>query len=718
MLPELGTFAIVLALCFAMLQGLGALLSSCGSLKVSSSDSLRSSSDSLTSSSDSLTSSCGPVDMSSCGLTAGSRERLDPAVKPQDDTIKKAQDDTIKKPQDDTIKMVQDDTFKIETSAVFGQFLFLCFAMLCLILSFINNDLTVIYVREHSHALLPLLYRIGAAWGGHEGSLLLWCVILSGWTGAFTLFADKKIPSSFFNKILMVLGFVSAGFIIFLLFTSNPFQRDFPSALIVGDDLTPILQDPGLIFHPPMLYLGYVGFAIGFAFAIAALLEKQFSAETARACRPWIILPWSFLSCGIVLGSWWAYRELGWGGWWFWDPVENASLLPWLSATALIHSLIVTEKRQVFKGWTILLCIVTFTLSLLGTFLVRSGVLVSVHAFASDPTRGLFLLVYLAAVIGSALLLYAARIKYFYQAPRFELFSRETFLLINSVFLLSAVATIVIGTLYPIILDAMELGKISVGEPYFNTVFLPIILPLLFFMAFAPHVRWSSQSLLELWKKIRMNFLITLLVGFVAPMLMGFEFHFGAAIGTWLGLWIITSTLQYAAQLWRAKHTIALKHWAMIVAHIGIAITVLGITLNKSYSEERQIKMLPGDSITLAGYLFTFKKMEDTQGPNYTSMTGTFGVKSKWSSEQELIAQERIYTSHEQSLSKPGILFNPWRDLYLALGNSLPDGGWSIRIYYKPFVRWIWAGGFLLLAGGLLSLLNYLRMRGNDNENA
>lgn len=639
MIPELGTFSIILALCFALLQGF-------------------------------------------LNIDVG-----------QNNVLKKS-----------------------SLGFVFGQFIFLSFAMLCLIISFINNDFSVIFVREHSHELLPLIYRIGAAWGGHEGSLLLWCLILSGWSTAFALFADNHFSSSFFAKMIRILGFVSAGFILFLVLTSNPFQRDFPNALVTGEDLTPILQDPGLIFHPPMLYLGYVGFVIAFAFAIAALLEKKLPPETARACRPWIILPWSFLSCGIVLGSWWAYRELGWGGWWFWDPVENASLLPWLAATALIHSLIVTEKRQVFMGWTILLCIVTFTLSLLGTFLVRSGVLVSVHAFASDPTRGLFLLAYLALIIGGALTLYAARIKYFYQAPNFQLFSRETFLLLNSVFLLSAVATIVIGTLYPIILEALDLGKISVGEPYFNTVFIPIILPLLFFMAFAPHVRWNQQSFSDLWSKTRLNFLATFSLGLASPWLMGFEFRWGAAIGTALGFWIISSTLQYSVYLWKTQHKIGLRYWAMIIAHIGIAVTVIGITLNKNYSEERQIKISPGESVTLAGYEFLFKNMTETQGPNFKSLTATFGVKSKFASEQNLIAQERLYTSHDQTLSKPGILFNPWRDLYLALGNSLTNNAWSVRIYYKPFVRWIWAGGFMLLAGGLLSLLNYLRTRNNKNE--
>lgn len=628
------------------------------------------------------------------------------------------------------------------TLAAIGQFVFLTFAMLCLIYSFFVNDLTVIYVREHSHHLLPWLYRLGAAWGGHEGSLLLWCLILSGWTVVYITcqqfgysllpLAGENLPPSaalqapsgasrrkkeqtislhdnhhFFTKIISVLGLLSFGFILFLYATSNPFYRDYPTAPIVGEDLTPILQDPGLIFHPPMLYMGYVGFAIAFAFAIAALLEKKFEPTWAAACRPWIILPWSFLSCGIVLGSWWAYRELGWGGWWFWDPVENASLLPWLSSTALLHSLIVTEKRSAFKGWTILLAIITFALSLLGTFLVRSGVLVSVHTFASDPTRGVFLLSYLALIIGGALLLYSGRIHYFFRAPTFQLFSRETFLLINSVVLLTAVATIVLGTLYPIVLDALHLDKISVGEPYFNTVFLPIMLPLLLMMGFAPHMNWGEQSVKTLWKKLHLDILISILLGFTLPLIWGFRFHWLASIGITLGLWIIIATLHY---LIRLQQKWALTQWAMILAHLGIAICVIGISVNKSYSEERQVKIAPGETTSLAGYQFTFKHIASFHEKNYQNIQALFAVGTQ-SPTKTLIAEQRIYQSHDQLLSKPGILFNPWRDLYLALGSALPDNSWTIRIYYKPLVRWIWLGGFLLLAGGILSFFNFIRMR-------
>jgi cytochrome c-type biogenesis protein CcmF len=588
----------------------------------------------------------------------------------------------------------------IRIASVIGQFIFLSISLLCLIISFINNDMTVIYVIEHSHQSLPFIYRVGAAWGGHEGSLLLWCVFLSGWTLLLVIFVNPTLSKNTLSKIIMILGIISSGFILFLFSTSNPFIRYFPDTPITGNDLTPVLQDPGLIFHPPMLYLGYVGFAIGFAFAITALIEGNLDKSWTQALKPWIILPWGFLSCGIVLGSWWAYRELGWGGWWFWDPVENASLLPWLSATALIHSLIVSEKRDVFKAWTLLLAIVTFAFCLIGTFLVRSGVLVSVHAFANDPSRGIFLLAYLTFIVGSAFVLYAFRMKYFYQPHQFHAVSRETGLLINTVFLLTAAATIMIGTLYPILLDALNSETISVGEPYFNTVFLPIMLPLLLLMGFAPHVNWGQQSLVLLWKKTRNIFLISLILGMTLPLLFGFKFHLLASLGVFASLWIIISTCQYVLNLQK----ISFRHAAMMIAHIGIAIIVLGIAINKSYSEERQVKILPGETTTLAGYQFTFDKLQKQLGSNYTAMTAIFSVNKDHGKIKTVAASQRIYT-HDQTLSKTGILVAWWGDLYVTLGSPLSDGSWSVRLYYKPLIRFIWLGGFMLLLGGLLLLL-------------
>lgn len=637
MLPELGNFAIILALCFAMLQALVPLLRQSKNNKL---------------------------------------------------------------------------FIEIGTASAIAQLGFLSVAMVILISNFINNDITVLYVREHSHHLLPMLYKIGAAWGGHEGSLLLWCLILSGWTSAFIVFSDKNLPRTTYSIIIMVLGLLNTGFITFLFFTSNPFKRDFPNIPIVGNDLTPLLQDPGLIFHPPALYIGYIGFAIAFAFAIAALLDSKIDQHWARLCKPWVILPWAYLTCGIVLGSWWAYRELGWGGWWFWDPVENASLLPWLSATALLHSLIVSEKRDVFKGWTILLAIITFGLSLLGTFLVRSGILVSVHTFASDPARGIFLLSFLALIIGIAFFLYAIKIKHFYQAPQFNLMSRETALLINSVVLLTAMASISLGTLYPIMLDSLNLEKISVGEPYFNIVITPIMLLLLLVMGFAPHMHWGRQSLLILWKKLRVTISLSIILGITIPWMLGFKIHGLTCVGLAIGIWVILSTVQYCFTL---KSHLTLNNLAMIIAHLGIAILVLGITINKSYSEERQVKLLLNEKTSLTGYEFTFSKMNETVEPNYHSQTATFIIQKNHKKIGTLKAEQRIYLSHNQLFSKPGIQYNIFRDLYLTLGALHSDGGWSIRIYYKPCVRWIWFGGFMLLLGGILSFFSYWKKRGLEH---
>ncbi len=602
--------------------------------------------------------------------------------------------------------LIQGVAPSLSPRAVVGQFFCLSLSMFCLIICFLTNDVTVVYVQEHSHALLPFIYRIGAAWGGHEGSLLLWCLILSGWTLLFRMVGKRHLTDSFFTKVLMILGWISAGFILFLLATSNPFARFFPTELITGDDLTPLLQDPGLLFHPPMLYFGYVGFAVGFSFAIAALLEKKCDATWIHAIKPWIILPWALLGCGIVIGSWWAYRELGWGGWWAWDPVENASLLPWLTATALIHCLILAEKRDAFKGWILFLPILTFTLSLLGTFLVRSGVLVSVHTFANDPKRGIYLLIYLSVIISGAFTLYAARIKYFYQAPFFQFMSRETSLLLNSIILLTAVATILIGTLYPILLDALHLGNISVGEPYFNLVFIPIMLPWLFLMGLAPYLHWKKTTTSYLFKKMVSPIFLSLTLAWIIPTLSGCHFHPLAYTGIALSFWVIIATLRYAKKI-----TLTLPRYSMIIAHIGIAIMVLGITITKSYSEEKQVRIILHDTVDLAGYQFTLNQLQNVAGDNYHSIEATFLIREPNQTVFVLSAEQRVFVSHEQTMSKPGVAYNVWRDLYVALGAPLSDNAWSVRLYYKPAVRWIWFGGGLALIGGLLSLLSFSRKR-------
>jgi cytochrome c-type biogenesis protein CcmF len=458
------------------------------------------------------------------------------------------------------------------------------------------------------------------------------------------------------------------------------------------------------LFHPPFLYLGYVGFAIAFAFAVCALIEGKLDKTYVQALKPWVILPWSLLGCGIVLGSWWAYRELGWGGWWAWDPVENASLLPWLSATALIHCLMVVEKRDTFKGWALLLAIITFALSLIGTFLVRSGVLVSVHAFANDPARGTYLLIYLTFIIASAFALYGARIHSFYRPPRFHLLSRETCLLLSSIILFSAMTTILIGTLYPILLDIFHAEKISVGEPYFNIVFVPMMLFLALLMGFAPHIHWKQDSFKRQWKKLRSSLVITVLITLAFFKLTGFPFHWLTLLGLGLGIWIIATTCHFICTL---KKPFSLSYAAMVTAHLGIALLIVSITINKSYSEEQQFKLTPGKSVTLAGYQFTFQDIHEITGDNYQSIAADFLIKTPQNHIETLSAEQRIFRSHEQTMSKPGILFNGVRDLYLALGTPFPDGSWSVRIYYKPCVRWIWAGGFMLLIGGFLALLSY-----------
>lgn len=582
-----------------------------------------------------------------------------------------------------------------------SQCLFLFVAMTALICCFITNDFTVIFVREHSHPLLPLFYKIGAAWGGHEGSLLLWCVVLSAWSALFSaLYFKQRHHIAIYPLMLMILGVMSVGFIAFMLFTSNPFQRFFPAELIMGNDLTPLLQDPGLIFHPPMLYSGYVGFAVAFAFAVALLIHGKANSDWMTMIRPWVIVPWAMLSLGIVLGSAWAYRELGWGGWWFWDPVENASLLPWLCATALLHALIVCEKRNVFYGWMMLLCIVTFAFSLIGTFLVRSGVLVSVHSFAADPTRGLVLLIFLSLLIGGALTLFSFRIQRFFSPPQFSLFSRETILLMNTIFLLTAAATISLGTLYPIVLDALGMEKISVGEPYFNIIFLILMLPMLFIMGLSPHVKWQTNQIKLLSKQSTSIFLTSIVIALSFLIMMRLPFKLLTFIGLVSGVWIITSSLAHLV-----KFNINLSKSSMIVAHIGIAILALGITLNKSYSIERQVKMSPGDEITLANNQVRFAALVSRDHPNYLSQEARFTLNAN----NTIIAEDRVYKSHDQHLQTPGINVTTWRDIYIALGSQIKNDEWAVRLYYKPAVRWIWLGGILLMLGGLLSLLNHLK---------
>lgn len=590
-----------------------------------------------------------------------------------------------------------------------GQSLFVFSSFLILIICFINNDFSVAYVAQNSNSHLPLFYRIGATWGAHEGSLLLWIVVLNIWTLAVCL-TSRHISLPMMARVISVLGFISVGFLLFSVATSNPFIRLLPNPPTDGLDLNPILQDPGLMFHPPMLYMGYVGLSVAFAFAIAGLLGGRFDSAWVRWTRPWTLAAWIFLTVGIVLGSWWAYRELGWGGWWFWDPVENASFMPWLVATALIHSLLVSEKRNVLKSWTILLAIFGFSLSLIGTFLVRSGVLSSVHAFATDPRRGLYILGFLIVVIGGSLTLYAWRAGVTKAIGTFGIISRESFLLGNNILLTVAASTVLLGTLYPLILSSLGLGMISVGAPYFNIVFSVLMIPMLFLMALVPFSQWRTTSLLSIVKQTALVFFMSIAVAIVLPLLLAVGFHMGAMFGMMLAFFIIFMTLQdYLAKLKQQKRIgkaiLTRSYYGMVLAHIGIAITVLGIVLSNSYSEEQNIRLGTNQIAKVGNYQFALQGVENLQGANYSGYAADVSV---FSASGQFITilqpQKRIYNAQNFLKSRSAIAINVWRDVYMSLGESFPDGSWTFRVYIKPFVRWIWAGGFFMMLGGIFAI--------------
>jgi cytochrome c-type biogenesis protein CcmF len=580
-------------------------------------------------------------------------------------------------------------------------FLLIAVAFSCLTASFINNDFSVLYVVQHSNSKLPIEYRIAGVWGGHEGSLLLWVQMLALWALAVAAFS-RSLPDDMVARVQGVLGLVAAGFILFILTTSNPFERLIPGA-DDGRDLNPLLQDPGLIFHPPMLYMGYVGFSVAFAFAIAALLSGRLDAAWARWSRPWTTAAWIFLTLGIGLGSIWAYYELGWGGWWFWDPVENASFMPWLVGTALIHSLAVTEKRGSFKNWTVLLAIGAFSLSLLGTFLVRSGVLSSVHAFASDPKRGIFILLFLAVVVGASLTLFAWRAPKVSLGGAFALVSRETFLLINNVLLLSATGAVFLGTLYPLVIDSLNLGKLSVGPPYFNAVFAPLMVPVLFLMAVGPVARWKQTNLADIVRPLRWAFGIAVAVGVSVPFIAG-AWSAGVALGIGLAAWIVgSSVVQIIA---RVKSSLPPRaFWGMHLAHIGIAVTVVGIVMVKHYETERDVRMAPGDTVKNGDYVIRFLGVESAPGPNYTAARGNLELIRNDKVVMSLHPEKRKYLSSAMPLTEAFIDPGFTRDIYVSLGDPLDggDGAWSVRVYYKPFVSWIWGGALLMAIGGLLA---------------
>lgn len=606
----------------------------------------------------------------------------------------------------------REDWMAIARPLTYTLFVLVAIAFGCLTASFVRHDFSVLYVASNSNSALPLEYRIAGVWGGHEGSLLLWVQMLCLWMVAVARFS-RHLPREVLARILAVMGLVSVGFLLFMLITSNPFDRLFPVP-VDGRDLNPLLQDVGMVTHPPMLYMGYVGFSVAFAFAVAALIGGNLDATWARWTRPWTTVAWGFLTLGIALGSSWAYYELGWGGWWFWDPVENASLMPWLLGTALIHSLAVTEKRSSFKSWTVLLAILAFSFSLLGTFLVRSGVLSSVHAFATDPRRGLFILVFLTVVVGSSFALYAWRAPTVGLGARFSLLSKEAALLANNVLFLVAAAAVLLGTLYPLLLDALGLGKISVGPPYFDTVFMPLMAPAIFLMGVGPLARWKEAELPALALRLRWAAGVTILAALATGWLAG-EIRLVSSLGLVMAFWIATSVATDFIErikpnagalqdVVRRMRLIPRAIVGMMLAHLGVAAFCFGVVMVKTYEIESDVQMNVGDSTTVRGYTFTFRGVKDLQGPNYTAVQGHMEVSRNGQKAVEMYPQKRVYRIQQNPMTEAAIDVGVTRDLYVSLGEQLDSGAWIVRVYVKPFVDWIWGGCVLMALGGFLAV--------------
>ena len=592
-----------------------------------------------------------------------------------------------------------------------AQFIFVAIAFCCLGYSFISNDFSVLNVFTNSNSQLPLHYRLAATWGSHEGSLLLWTLMLTFWMVAVTLFS-KRLPDEMVARVLAVMATISTGFLLFMLLTSNPFARAFPVPPD-GQDLNPLLQDPAMVAHPPMLYMGYVGFSVAFAFAISALIGGRLDATWARWSRPWTTVAWMFLTCGIALGSFWAYYELGWGGWWFWDPVENASFMPWLVGTALIHSLAVTEKRGGFKSWTVLLAIAAFSLSLLGTFLVRSGVLTSVHAFANDPKRGTFILGFLTLVIGGSLALYAWRAKQVGLGSKFEVLSRESLLLTNNVLLIVAAGSVLLGTLYPLFIDALNLGKLSVGPPYFNTVFVPLMAPAAFLIGVGPIARWKQAQLPELAVRLRWAFVLSFVAAIVLPFVVG-GWKWRVSLGLLLAFWIVATVAQNVwsrlrsgsseANFLAKLRTTSRSYYGMQLAHIGVAVFITGVTIVTSYQTEKDVKMDIGDTVSAGGYEFRLLNVSQLMGPNYRAVRADVQVTKNGEQIALMQPEKRAFTASQSVTSETAIDRSIWRDLYLSLGEQVGNGAWTVRVYHKPLVNWIWGGALLMAFGGAFAV--------------
>jgi len=594
----------------------------------------------------------------------------------------------------------------------YGLFIVLSVSFGALFYLFAVNDFSVQYVVNNSNTTLPIYYRLSAVWGSHEGSLLLWIWLLSLWSAAVALFS-KRLPQEAAARVLGIMGIISIGFLLFVLFTSNPFVRTFPDFQVDGKELNPLLQDVGLIFHPPLLYMGYVGFSVAFAFSIASLMTGKLDTAWARWSRPWTMAAWIFLTLGIVLGSWWAYYELGWGGWWFWDPVENASFMPWLAGTALLHSLAVTEKRGSFKAWTVLLAILAFSLCLLGTFLVRSGILVSVHAFASDPTRGLYVLAYLIVVIGGSLTLYAYKGSQIRSRDNAERYSRESLLLLNNILLMTALCVVLLGTLLPLVHKQLGLGSISIGAPFFDQMFLIIMTPFALLLGIGPLVKWRRDQFSAIRTPVVVSVIIMLIAGFALPYLLQDKITVSAVLGTMMTVIIVLLSLYEMHQ--RATHRdsflqgitkLSRSHWGMVLAHLGVAMTVWGIAFSQNYSIERDVRMNVGDTVKIADYDFTFKGISDANGPNYIGGKAQIDITRHGKSEATLFAEKRLYTVSKMPMTEAAIDWGFTRDLYVALGEKLDNNAWALRLYYKPFIRWIWLGGLFMALGGLLCMFD------------
>jgi len=587
--------------------------------------------------------------------------------------------------------------------SAFLQFLLIAFSFAVLVHGALTDDFSIKYISEHSNSLLPTQYKFASVWGGHEGSLLLWMLMLSGWTVSVAIFS-RTLPLAMVARVIGILGLVSTGFLMFILTTSSPFERLLPAAAD-GRDLNPLLQDPGLVIHPPMLYMGYVGFSVAFAFSVSALLSGRMDAAWARWSRPWTLVAWIFMTAGIALGSWWAYYELGWGGWWFWDPVENASLMPWLFGTALIHALMVTDKRGGFKAWSVLLAIGAFSLSLLGTFLVRSGVLTSVHAFASDPKRGVFILIFLALVVGVSLTLFAWRAPRATLGGKMGLVSRESMLIANSVLLVVATGAVLLGTIYPLILDALNLGKLSVGAPYFNAVFVPLMVPVVFLMVPGGIAHWREARWKQLGHDLRLPALAAVVAG-AAVWTLTERGTWLTAMGLALATWVVVGLLMQIAIRLKKPGRIPPSFWGMHLAHLGIAVITVGITMVKSYEVERDVRMGLNDTVSIENYSFELVGVSEVNGPNYKAIRGEVNVSKDQKPLEVLHPEKRKYFSSAMPMTEAAIDSGLLRDLYVSLGEPIEGERpqWSVRVYYKPFVSWIWYGAILMVLGGLLAV--------------